>query len=316
MSGRNIAAWLKIKYPIFQGGMARVATGEFAASVSNAGGLGIIGSGAMGRETLVREIEACKAKTDKPFGVNLMLLNPHKDELAEVIIEYKVPIVTTGAGSPGKYIELFHQHAIKVIPVVALPSQAVRVAKQGADAVICEGSEAGGHIGELTTMCLLPQVRRAVDIPVIAAGGIGSAEAISAAMELGADGVQVGTILLATEECPIDEAYKEKVIKAKSSDITVVGRNGGLATRLLKNEMTRKYLEMEKNGASLEELELFSLGRLKDAVEGDVKHGALMAGQVVGEIKEKESVEQVFKRLFKDLREIRSQRTVWEINHD
>lgn len=316
MSGRNIATWLGIKYPIFQGGMARVATGEFAASVSNAGGLGIIGSGAMSRETLIREIEACKEKTDKPFGVNLMLLNPHKDELAEVIIKYKVPIVTTGAGSPGKYIELFHQHGIKVIPVVALPSQAARVAKQGADAVICEGSEAGGHIGELTTMCLLPQVRKAVDIPVIAAGGIGSAEAISAAIELGADGVQVGTILLATEECPIDEAYKEKVIKAKSSDITVVGRNGGLATRLLKNEMTRKYLEMEKNGASLEELELFSLGRLKDAVEGDVKHGALMAGQVVGEIKEKESVEQVFKRLFKDLREIRSQRIVWEINHD
>lgn len=316
MSGRNLSKFLGIKYPIFQGGMARVATGEFAASVSNAGGLGIIGSGAMGKETLIKEIKDCKAKTDKPFAVNLMLLNPHKDELAEAIIEYGVPIVTTGAGSPGKYIELFHQHGIKVIPVIALPSQAERVAKQGADAVICEGSEAGGHIGELTTMCLLPQVRKAVDIPVIAAGGIGSAEAISAAIELGADGVQVGTLLLATEECPIDEAYKEKVIKAKSSDITVVGRNGGLATRLLKNEMTRKYLEMEKNGASVEELELFSLGRLKDAVQGDIKNGALMAGQIVGEVKEMQSVKTLIERLFNELQELRSHRKTWEIGNE
>lgn len=316
MSGKNLAKWLGIKYPIFQGGMARVATGEFAASVSNAGGLGIIGSGAMSKETLIREIKACKEKTEKPFGVNLMLLNPHKDELAKAIIEFEVPVVTTGAGSPGKYIELFHQHGIKVIPVVALPSQAERVEKQGADAVICEGSEAGGHIGELTTMCLLPQVRKAVSIPVIAAGGIGSAEAISAVMELGADGIQVGTLFLATNECPIDEAYKEKVIKAKSSDITVVGRNGGLATRLLKNEMTRKYLEMEKNGASIEELELFSLGRLKDAIQGDVKNGALMAGQIVGEVKKSESIKDLIERLFSDLKKLRSHKMMWEINDD
>ena len=231
MSGRNLAKLLGIKYPFIQGGMARIATGEFASAVSNAGGLGLIGSGAMNKEKLLKEIEICKSLTDKPFGVNLMLLNPHKEDLVNAIIEMQVPVVTTGAGNPGKYIERFHEHGIKVIPVVALPAQAERLNRYHVDAIICEGSEAGGHIGELTTMCLVPQVRNVVDIPVIAAGGIGSASAMSAVMELGADGVQVGTILLATKECPIHQNYKEKILKAKSSEITVIGRINGIQTR-------------------------------------------------------------------------------------
>ena len=317
MSGRNLAKLLGIKYPFIQGGMARIATGEFASAVSNAGGLGLIGSGAMNKEKLLKEIEICKSLTDKPFGVNLMLLNPHKEDLVNAIIEMQVPVVTTGAGNPGKYIERFHEHGIKVIPVVALPAQAERLNRYHVDAIICEGSEAGGHIGELTTMCLVPQVRNVVDIPVIAAGGIGSASAMSAVMELGADGVQVGTILLATKECPIHQNYKERILKAKSSEITVVGRINGFPTRLLKNEKSRAYLEKENSGASAEELEIFSLGRLKEAVLGDIQNGALMAGQIVGMVNTEKSVKELIEALFKDLETIRGARKInWELNNE
>lgn len=280
----NINNLLNIKYPILQGGMAHVATGEFAACISNSGAMGTIGSGGMTPEILRREIEICKSKTDKPFAVNLMMLRPDIDEMVEIIVESGVKIVTIGAGSPSKYMETFDKEGITVLPVISSPVQAKRLSKFGLNGIIAEGMEAGGHIGEMTSMVLIPQVKEEVDIPVIAAGGIGSGKQMLAAEILGAIGVQIGTAFLFTEECPIHEEYKRALIKSNSSKVTTVGHVNGLPIRLLKNNMTREYKQLEKNESNIGVLETFTVGRLRRAVvDGDVKEGSLMTGYTVGQ---------------------------------
>ena len=289
---------LNIEFPILQGGMANIATGEFAAALSEAGALGIIGAGGMSAESLREEIRRCKSLTTRPFGVNIMLMNPDADKMADLIIEEHVPVVTTGAGNPGKYVKQWKESGIKVLPVVSNVALAKRLSSLGADGLIAEGCESGGHIGELTTMALVPQVCDAVDIPVIAAGGIGDGRQMAAAFALGACGVQVGTCLLVSEECPIHENYKQAIISARDSSTTVTGRSAGAPVRVIKNPMTREYLEMEKNGADLMELEKFTLGSLKKAVfEGDTKNGSLMAGQVAGMMKEILPARKIFENM-------------------
>ena len=271
---------LGTEFPIMQGGMAQVATGAFAAAVSNAGALGIIGTGAMNGEMMRKEIETAKSLTDKPFGVNLMMMNPDVEEMAQIIAEEKPSVVTTGAGNPGKYVKMWKEQGIKVIPVVSSVALAKRLEREGVDAIIAEGTESGGHIGELTTMVLLPQVADAVSVPVIGAGGIASGRQMKAAEILGAVGVQIGTVLLGSEECPIHANYKNALIKAKDRATVVTGRSVGVPVRVLKNGMTRDYLELEQSGAEKMELEKFTLGALRRAVhEGDVDRGSLMAGQ-------------------------------------
>ncbi len=286
---------LGVRYPIIQGGMANIANGTFAAACSNAGGLGLIGTGGMNPDMLREEIDKCRSLTDKPFGVNIMLMHPAADEFAEIVVDKKVPVVTTGAGNPAKYMESFKNAGIIVIPVVAAAILAKHLESLGADAVIAEGCESGGHIGEMTTMTLVPQVCDAVNIPVIAAGGIADNRQFRAALALGACGVQVGTVLLATPECPIHENYKNAVIKAKGNDAVVTGRIGGTPVRVLKNQMTREYIKQEKAGADKMELEKFTLGSLRRAVfDGDTKTGSLMAGQTCGQVKEIRTVADVF----------------------
>ena len=239
-----------------------------------------------------------KELTDKPFGVNIMLMSPYADEVAKVMVEEKVPVVTTGAGNPEKYIGMWKEAGIKVIPVVASVALAKRMERAGADAVIAEGTEAGGHIGETTTMVLVPQVVDAVQIPVIAAGGIADGRGIAAAFMLGARGVQMGTHFVVTEECQVHENYKERILKAKDIDTRVTGRSTGHPVRALRNEMTRKYLELEKNGASFEELELLGVGGLRRAVmDGDMKNGSLMAGQIAGLVRESMSCKALIEKL-------------------
>ena len=295
----KIQELLGIRYPLIQGGMANIATGEFAAAVSNAGALGLIASGSMDAEQLREQIRTCRAHTEKPFGVNLMLMNPHIEQLAQVVVEEKVPVITTGAGNPGKYLPAWKEAGIRVLPVVPSVALARRMERAGADALIVEGTEAGGHVGELTTMCLVPQVVDAVQIPVIAAGGIACGRQVLAAFALGASGVQVGTCLLVSEECPIHANYKEAVLKAGDTDTTVTGRTTGAPVRILKNKMAREYLKREKEGATLEELEAYTLGGLRKAVlEGDVQYGSLMAGQAAGLCKEIKPVKQIIEELF------------------
>lgn len=285
----------KIEYPIIQGGMANIATGEFAAAVSNAGGLGLIGAGGMTAEILRENIRKCKALTDKPFGVNIMLMNPEADKMAEVVVEEGVKIVTTGAGFPSKYIPSWKEAGIFIMPVVSSTIVAKKMEKEGADAVIAEGGESGGHVGEMTTMALVPQVVDAVSIPVIAAGGIADGRQLAAAFALGACGVQVGTVLLASNECPIHENYKAAVLKAKDNDTIVTGRIAGTPVRILKNSMAREYVKMEKQGADKMELEKFTLGSLRRAVfDGDTQTGSLMAGQVCGQLSEIKSIKEIF----------------------
>ena len=277
---------LHIKYPFIQGGMANIATGTFAAAVSNAGGLGLIGAGGMNTEMLREEIRICKSLTDKPFGVNLMLMNPEVDQMADMIVEEGVKIVTTGAGSPAKYMARWKENGMMVMPVVSSSLIAKKMEQCGADAVIAEGTESGGHVGEMTTMALVPQIVDAVSIPVIAAGGIADGRQLAAAFALGAVGVQLGTCLLVSEECPIHEAYKAALLKAKDNDTIVTGRIAGTPVRILKNQMAREYVKNEKAGMGIMELEKFTLGSLRRAVfEGDTKRGSLMAGQVVGQLK-------------------------------
>ncbi len=262
---------LGTKYPIIQGGMANIATGEFAAACSNAGALGLIGAGGMNAETLRENIRRCKELTDKPFGVNIMLMHPQADEFAKIVVEEGVKVVTTGAGNPGKYIPMWKEAGIKVIPVVAAAVLAKHLAPLGVDAVIAEGTESGGHVGEMTTMALVPQVIDAVSVPVVAAGGIADGRQAAAAFALGACGIQVGTCLLASEECPIHPNYKQAILKAKDTDTVVTGRSIGGPVRILKNKMAREYLALEKRGATLDELEHLTLGGLRRAVlEGDV----------------------------------------------
>ena len=278
---------IKPKYPIIQGGMANIATGEFAAAISNAGGLGLIAAGGMKPEQLRENIDRARELTDKPFGVNIMLMHPQVDELMEIVIEKKVPVVTTGAGNPGKYVPALKEAGIKVMPVVASVALAQRMERLGVDAVIAEGTESGGHVGEMTTMALVPQVVDGVSIPVVAAGGIASGRQMLAAYALGACGVQVGTCLLVSEECPVHQNYKQAVLDASDSDTIVTGRIGGTPVRVLKNRMAREYVRQERAGATKEELEVYTLGSLRKAVfDGNVKEGSLMAGQVAGQLHE------------------------------
>lgn len=292
---------LGTEFPIMQGGMAQVATGAFAAAVSNAGALGIIGTGAMNGEMMRKEIETAKSLTDKPFGVNLMMMNPDVEEMAQIIAEEKPSVVTTGAGNPGKYVKMWKEQGIKVIPVVSSVSLAKRLEWEGVDAIIAEGTESGGHIGELTTMVLLPQVADAVSVPVIGAGGIASGRQMKAAEILGAVGVQIGTVLLGSEECPIHQNYKNALIKAKDRATVVTGRSVGVPVRVLKNGMTRDYLELEQSGAEKMELEKFTLGALRRAVhEGDVDRGSLMAGQDASYIKEVRPLRVILEEMMKE----------------
>ena len=293
---------LGLEFPFIQGGMANIATGEFAAAASNAGGLGIIGSGGMNAEMLEEHIKRAKSLTDKPFGVDLMWMNPECDKMAELLVREGVPVVTTGAGSPSKYMEMWKAAGIKVAPVVSGAALARRLEQAGADLLIAEGCESGGHIGELTTMALVPQVVDAVQLPVVAAGGIADSRQLLAAFALGAVGAQLGTCLLVSEECPIHANYKEAVLKARDNSTTVTGRIAGAPVRILKNAMTRDYLKLEKSGAELLELEKFTLGGLRRAVfDGDVQRGSLMAGQVAGLLKEIKPLRQIFEELMAGL---------------
>lgn len=304
---KNISELLNIRYPVIQGGMANIATSVLASSVSNAGGLGLIGAGGNDAETVRQEIIKCRKLTDKPFGVNIMLMSPHAKKIAQVVIEEEVSVVTTGAGNPGSYIELWKKAGIKVIPVVASVALARRMERAGADAVIAEGYEAGGHVGELTTMALVPQVVDAVRIPVVAAGGIADKRGVLAAFSLGAKGIQVGTIILSSFECPVHENYKQKVIAAGDTDTIVTGRRSGAPVRVLKNKMAREYLQMSNKGATLAELETLTLGSLRRAVfDGDVDSGSFMAGQISGLIKDKRPIKQIIEDLFLDVVEYKN----------
>lgn len=293
-----ITELLNIQYPIFQGGMAWVAEHTLAAAVSNAGGLGIIASGGAPCDYVREEVRKTKALTDKPFGVNIMLMNPEADAIAHMVIEEGVKVVTTGAGNPEKYFPVWKEAGIKILPVVASVGLARRMEKYGADALIAEGCESGGHIGEMTTMALVPQVVQAVNVPVVAAGGIGDGHGVAAAFMLGAEGVQVGTRFLLADETQIHENYKEKVLKAKDIDSQVTGRSTGHPIRVLRNPMTRKYLKMEAEGATLEELEVMTLGSLRRAVvEGDVKEGSLMAGQIAGLLNKRQTCKEIIEEM-------------------
>ncbi|MCP1101881.1 enoyl-[acyl-carrier protein] reductase II [Aequitasia blattaphilus] len=294
----EVTSLLGIEYPIIQGGMAWVAEYHLAAAVSNAGGLGLIGAASAPPEWVREQIREAKKLTDKPFGVNIMLISPHADDVAKVVIEEGVKVVTTGAGSPEKYMEMWKKAGIKVIPVVASVALAKRMERCGADAVVAEGTEAGGHIGENTTMVLVPQVADAVSIPVIAAGGIADGRGMAAAFMLGAKGIQLGTIFVVSNEAQVHENYKERIIKAKDIDSRVTGRSTGHPVRALRNDMTKKYIELENKGASFEELELLTLGGLRKAVvEGDVKAGSVMSGQIAGLVKERMSCQEIVQKL-------------------
>ena len=290
----KITELLQIEYPIFQGGMAWVAEYHLAAAVSNAGGLGIIGAASAPPEVVREQIREVKARTDRPFGVNVMLLNPNAPEVAKIVIEEKVPVVTTGAGSPAKFMEAWKQAGVVVIPVVASVAMAKMMERAGADAVIAEGMESGGHIGEETTMTLVPQVADAVSIPVIAAGGIADGRGIAAAFMLGAEAVQMGTRFVVSKESIVHENYKQRVIKAKDIDSTVTGRSHGHPVRCLRNQMTRQYIELEEEGKSFEELEYLTLGGLRKAVmDGDITNGVVMAGQIAGMVKKEQTCKEM-----------------------
>ena len=289
---------LGIEFPFIQGGMANIATAEFAAAVSNAGALGLIGAGGMSPEVFQDSIRRCRTLTEKPFGVNIMLMHPQVEQLAAIAAQEKVAVVTTGAGDPARFIPAWKESGAKVFPVIPAVALAKVVARAGADAVIAEGTESGGHVGELTTMALVPQVIDAVSVPVVAAGGIADGRQAAAAFALGACGIQVGTCLLASEECPIHPNYKQAVLKAGANDTTVTGRSTGAPVRVLKNKMAREYLRMEKKDVPLEEMEQLTLGSLRKAVfDGDVDGGSFMAGQVAGMVHELRPLRQIFEEL-------------------
>ena len=300
-----ITKLLGIKYPVFQGGMAQIARHELASAVSNAGGLGIIASGGMSIEQIREEIVNCKKHTDKPFAVNLMLMMHNIDEIIDVVIEEGVGIVTTGAGTPRKYMPKLKEAGIKVIPVIPSVKAAKKMEELGCDAVVVEGMEAGGHVGESTTMALLPQVTSAVNIPVIAAGGIADGRGVAAAYCLGASGVQMGTVFLATEECPVSENYKNAILEAVDTSTTLTGTKFGAPVRGIKNELTKRYHELEEKSSTLMELEELTLGSLrKAAYEGDVENGSIMSGQIAGLVNEIRPVKDVIEGIFEEAKEV------------
>lgn len=298
MRKTRVSELLGIKYPIIQGGMAWVAEYHLASAVSNAGGLGVIGAASASPEAVRAQIQEMKKRTDKPFGVNVMLLNPNVEEVAQVIVEEHVPVVTTGAGDPRKFMEMWKNAGVAVVPVIASVAMAKVMERAGADAVIAEGMEAGGHIGAQTTMTLIPQIADAVEIPVVAAGGIADGRGMAAAFMLGAEGVQMGTRFVVAEESIVHPNYKERIIKARDIDSEVTGMSTGHPIRVLRNKMSREYLRMEKEGASFEELEKMTLGSLKKAVvDGDVVQGSLMAGQCAGLVKKEQSCQEMIEEL-------------------
>jgi enoyl-[acyl-carrier protein] reductase II len=293
---QEVTELLGIRYPVIQGGMAWVAEHRLAAAVSNAGGLGLIGAASAPPEIVREEIRKAKELTDKPFGVNVMLLNPNAEEVAKVVVEEGIKVVTTGAGNPSKFMPMWKEAGVKVIPVVASVAMAKLMERGGADAVVAEGMEAGGHIGSATTMTLVPQIVDVVKIPVIAAGGIADGRGYAAAMMLGASAVQMGTRFIVAKESIVHENYKERLIKAKDIDSEVTGMSTGHPIRVLRNKMTREYLKLEKEGASFEELEMLTLGALRKAVvEGDVVQGSVMAGQIAGLVSKEETCEEIIR---------------------
>lgn len=301
----SIARMLGITYPIIQGAMAQIAYAELAAAVSNAGGLGVIASGGMSADRLREEIHKCKSLTAKSFGVNLMLMAPNRDELAQLVIDEGVKVVTTGAGSPKNYVAMWKAAGIIVIPVVPSVQIARKMEALGVDAIVAEGTEAGGHVGETTTMVLIPQVADAVSIPVIAAGGIADGRGAAAAFALGAQGVQVGTRFLATIECPAHEQFKQAIVAAQDGDTLVTGRSLGVPVRSIKNRMTLEYMRLESGGAGKEELEVLAMGSLGLAVrDGDTENGSVMAGQIAGLVREINTVQEVITSMFAEARTV------------
>ena len=295
-----ITELLGIQYPIFQGGMAWIAESTLAAAVSNAGGLGIIAGGSAPIDYLREQLRRCKSLTDKPFGVNIMLMSPNAEELAQLVIDEKVPVVTTGAGNPGKFMAAWKEAGVKVVPVVPSVALAVRMERAGADAVIAEGTESGGHIGENTTMCLVPQVVDAVNIPVIAAGGIADGRGVAASFMLGAQGVQVGTRFLAAEECQIHPTYKELVVKAKDTDSGVTGRYTGHPCRNVRTKFTKKLASGERDGSlTPDEFEQLTLGSLRKAVQdGNLEEGSFLCGAIAGMITEVKPAKDIITEMF------------------
>ena len=297
----RITELLEIEYPIIQGGMAWVAEHHLATAVSEAGGLGIIGAASAPAEVVREEIRKARQLTDKPIGVNIMLMNPNAPEVAKVVLEEGIGVVTTGAGNPAKFMKDFKDAGVKVIPVVASVAMAKMMERCGADAVVAEGTESGGHIGSATTMCLVPQVVDAVQIPVIAAGGIGDGRGFAAAFMLGAEAVQMGTRFVVARESIVHQNYKEKVIKAKDIDSEVTGMSTGHPVRQIRNQMTREYLRLEKEGAGLEELEHLTLGSLRKAViDGDTVNGTLMAGQIAGLVKKEQTCKEMIDEIIQE----------------
>lgn len=297
----RITELLGIDYPIIQGGMAWVAEHHLAAAVSEAGGLGIIGAASAPAEVVREEIRKARELTQKPIGVNIMLMNPNAPEVAKVVLEEGVPVVTTGAGNPAAFMKDFKEAGVKVIPVVASVAMAKMMERCGADAVVAEGTESGGHIGSTTTMCLVPQVVDGVQIPVIAAGGIADGRGFAAARMLGAEAVQLGTRFIVARESIVHHNYKEKVIKAKDIDSEVTGMSTGHPVRQIRNQMSREYLKLEKEGAGLEELEHLTLGSLrKSVVEGDVVKGTLMAGQIAGLVKKEQTCREIIEEIMQE----------------
>ncbi len=297
----SICDLLNIEYPIFQGGMAWIADGKLAGAVSAAGGLGIIAAMNAGTDYLREQINITRSITDKPFGVNIMLMSPHVDEIADIVVEEKVPVVVTGAGNPSKYIKKWVEAGIKVIPVVASVALARLVERAGACAVVAEGGESGGHVGDLTTICLVPQVCDAVNIPVIAAGGIADGRGVSAAFMLGAQGVQIGTRFLVAKECSVHQVYKDKIIKATDISTIVTGKRLGHPVRSLKTPFSKEYYKAEYSDISNDDLEQMAVGTLRlAAIEGDEKRGCFLAGQISGMVKKEQSVAEIINEIFEE----------------
>lgn len=299
---KNITEILKVKYPVIQGGMANIATAQLASAVSNAGGLGLIGAGGNDVNWVKEEIRKCKELTSNPFGVNIMLMSPHAKDIAQLVIDEQIQVVTTGAGNPGPYIKAWKEAGIIVIPVIPNVALAKRMERAGADALVAEGLEAGGHIGKMTTMAMIPQIVDAVNIPVIAAGGIADQRGVLASFALGAKGVQLGTVLLATKECPVHDNYKNLIVNAKDTDTVTTGTEHPV--RVIKNQMSVRYNSLVRKDATTEELEMLTMGSLtKAVVDGNVDEGSFMAGQVSGLVKEIRTVKEVLSSLFDNISE-------------